>query len=124
MARPSRSCCSRSGKLCPPSSPKPAVMLSPKHTMAGRVSAAAAGGAGAAAGCDAGFGAGFSVLPHWQKATWWRLKRFGASECHNKGLIQVRALTKSIDTGTHRVEILKGIDLAIPRGQLRRIKIR
>jgi putative ABC transport system ATP-binding protein len=32
-------------------------------------------------------------------------------------LIQVRALTKSIDTGTHRVEILKGIDLLIPRGQ-------
>jgi putative ABC transport system ATP-binding protein len=32
-------------------------------------------------------------------------------------LIQVRALTKSIDTGTHRVEILKGIDLQIPRGQ-------
>src|SRR5260370_18854144 len=46
-----------------------------------------------------------------------RLKRFEASECHNKGLIQVRALTKSIDTGTHRVEILKGIDLTIPRGQ-------
>jgi putative ABC transport system ATP-binding protein len=32
-------------------------------------------------------------------------------------LIQVRALKKSIDTGTHRVEILKGIDLEIPRGQ-------
>ena len=32
-------------------------------------------------------------------------------------MIQVRALTKSIDTGTHRVEILKGIDLEIPRGQ-------
>jgi putative ABC transport system ATP-binding protein len=32
-------------------------------------------------------------------------------------LIQVRALTKFIDTGTHRVEILKGIDLSIPRGQ-------
>ena len=32
-------------------------------------------------------------------------------------MIQVRALTKSIDTGTHRVEILKGIDLTIPRGQ-------
>jgi putative ABC transport system ATP-binding protein len=32
-------------------------------------------------------------------------------------LIQVRALTKSIDTGTHRVEILRGIDLTIPRGQ-------
>jgi putative ABC transport system ATP-binding protein len=32
-------------------------------------------------------------------------------------VIQVRALTKSIDTGTHRVDILKGIDLEIPRGQ-------
>jgi len=32
-------------------------------------------------------------------------------------LIQVRALTKSIDTGTHRVDILKGIDLEIPKGQ-------
>jgi len=33
-------------------------------------------------------------------------------------LIQVRALTKSIDTGTHLVEILKGIDLEIPRGEV------
>jgi putative ABC transport system ATP-binding protein len=32
-------------------------------------------------------------------------------------LIQVSALTKSIDTGTHRVDILKGIDLDIPEGQ-------
>jgi putative ABC transport system ATP-binding protein len=32
-------------------------------------------------------------------------------------LIRVRGLTKSIDTGTHRVDILKGIDLDIPRGQ-------
>jgi putative ABC transport system ATP-binding protein len=32
-------------------------------------------------------------------------------------LIQVRSLTKSIDTGTHRVQILKGIDLEIPRAQ-------
>jgi putative ABC transport system ATP-binding protein len=32
-------------------------------------------------------------------------------------LIQVRALTKSIHTGTHRVEILKGIDLEIARGE-------
>jgi putative ABC transport system ATP-binding protein len=40
-----------------------------------------------------------------------------SSQCHNKGLIQVRALTKSIDTGTHRVDILKGIDLEIPKGQ-------
>jgi putative ABC transport system ATP-binding protein len=32
-------------------------------------------------------------------------------------LIQVRGLTKSIPTGNHRVDILKGIDLEIPRGQ-------
>ena len=32
-------------------------------------------------------------------------------------MIQVRALTKSIETGTHRVDILKGIDLEIPQGQ-------
>ena len=32
-------------------------------------------------------------------------------------MIEVRGLTKSIDTGTHRVEILRGIDLLIPRGQ-------
>jgi len=32
-------------------------------------------------------------------------------------LIQVRGLTKSIHTGTHRVDILKGIDLEILRGQ-------
>jgi len=32
-------------------------------------------------------------------------------------LIQVRGVTKSIHTGTHRVDILKGIDLEIPRGQ-------
>ena len=32
-------------------------------------------------------------------------------------MIEVRGVTKSIDTGTHRVEILKGIDLEIPRGQ-------
>jgi putative ABC transport system ATP-binding protein len=32
-------------------------------------------------------------------------------------LIEVCGLTKSIDTGTHRVDILRGIDLHIPRGQ-------
>jgi putative ABC transport system ATP-binding protein len=32
-------------------------------------------------------------------------------------LIQVRALTKSIQTVAHRVDILKGIDLEIPQGQ-------
>ena len=32
-------------------------------------------------------------------------------------MIQVSGLTKTISTPTHRVEILKGIDLEIPRGQ-------
>ena len=44
-------------------------------------------------------------------------KEGGGERCDNEDLIQVRALTKSIDTGTHRVEILRGIDLEIPRGQ-------
>ena len=32
-------------------------------------------------------------------------------------LIQVRALTKSLDSGAHRVDILRGIDLEISRGE-------
>ena len=32
-------------------------------------------------------------------------------------MIDVRGLTKIIDTGTHRVEILKGITLNVPKGQ-------
>jgi putative ABC transport system ATP-binding protein len=32
-------------------------------------------------------------------------------------MIDVRGLTKVIETGAHRVEILRGIDLFIPRGQ-------
>ncbi len=32
-------------------------------------------------------------------------------------ILETRKLTKSIDTGSHRVEILRGIDLAIPAGQ-------
>src|SRR3954465_4956217 len=32
-------------------------------------------------------------------------------------MIDVRGLTKVIDTGVHTVEILKGIDLSIPAGQ-------
>jgi putative ABC transport system ATP-binding protein len=53
-----------------------------------------------------------------------------ATQCHNKELqgdptqalvqtpaIQVSALTKSIPTATHRVDILRGIDLDIERGE-------
>jgi putative ABC transport system ATP-binding protein len=32
-------------------------------------------------------------------------------------MIDVRAVTKVIDTGAHRVDILRGIDLFVPRGQ-------
>jgi putative ABC transport system ATP-binding protein len=32
-------------------------------------------------------------------------------------IIEVRNLAKSIDTGTHRVEILRGIDFTVPKGQ-------
>src|SRR5579862_7194686 len=32
-------------------------------------------------------------------------------------MIRANGLTKTIDTGTHRVDILKGIDLEVPRGQ-------
>ena len=32
-------------------------------------------------------------------------------------MIEAQGLTKSIDTGTHRVEILRGIDLRVERGQ-------
>ena len=53
-----------------------------------------------------------------------------ATQCHNKELqgdlsqppvpaaaIRVSALTKSIPTATHRVDILRGIDLEIARGE-------
>ncbi len=32
-------------------------------------------------------------------------------------MIEAQGLTKSIDTGTHRVEILRGVDLRVERGQ-------
>ena len=32
-------------------------------------------------------------------------------------ILEARSLTKVIDTGTHRVEILRGVDLSVPAGQ-------
>src|SRR5580692_1852271 len=32
-------------------------------------------------------------------------------------ILQASSLTKTIDTGTHRVEILRGVDLDVPQGQ-------
>ena len=35
----------------------------------------------------------------------------------NTPILALQAITKSIDTGTHRVDILRGIDLTIERGE-------
>jgi putative ABC transport system ATP-binding protein len=35
----------------------------------------------------------------------------------NQPILELRSITKSIDTGTHRVDILRGIDLTIERGE-------
>src|ERR1700735_1521202 len=32
-------------------------------------------------------------------------------------ILEARSLTKIIDTGTHRVEILRGVDFEVPKGQ-------
>src|SRR5579862_1803008 len=42
--------------------------------------------------------------------------------CHHNGcrrmaIIEARGLTKVIDTGTHRVEILRGVEFEVPAGQ-------
>ena len=39
------------------------------------------------------------------------------SATQNASIIRVSGLTKSINTGSHRVEILRGIDFEVPRGQ-------
>jgi ABC-type antimicrobial peptide transport system, ATPase component len=36
---------------------------------------------------------------------------------NSQPIVQVSGVTKTIDTGTHRVEILRGIDLEVPAGQ-------
>ena len=35
-------------------------------------------------------------------------------------ILEARNVTKTIDTGTHRVEILRGVNLSVPAGQLDR----
>ncbi len=35
----------------------------------------------------------------------------------NPSILEARNLTKTIDTGTHRVEILRGVDISVPAGQ-------
>jgi len=44
-------------------------------------------------------------------------KKLAHQESNSQPMIQVSGLTKTIATPTHRVDILKGIDLEIPRGQ-------
>src|SRR5581483_9016584 len=108
----SRSFCRKSGKLLPGSAPKPAVRLSPNATITGRVSLGVDGKPSAA-------------TRHPSKKS-----RMHATQCHNKKLeddpipasgrrlaIQVSGLTKTIPTATHRVDILRGIDLDIEKGE-------
>ncbi len=35
----------------------------------------------------------------------------------SRPIIEVHGLTKSIDSGTHRVDILRGVDFSVPAGQ-------
>jgi putative ABC transport system ATP-binding protein len=44
-------------------------------------------------------------------------KKLPQQESNSRSMVQVFGLTKTIVTPTHRVDILKGIDLEIPRGQ-------
>ena len=39
------------------------------------------------------------------------------SDSHERPILELKGVTKWIDTGTHRVEILRGIDLTVQRGE-------
>jgi len=52
-----------------------------------------------------------------EKRTYCHDKLRGVRMSNKKPILEVRGLLKSIDSGTHRVEILRGIDFAIERGQ-------
>src|SRR5271155_1880327 len=86
-----------SGQLCPGSTPKPAVKLSPKATITG------AGAESSTPEAAASHPTNSALL----------------TQCHNKGspVIRVSGLTKSISTATHRVDILKGINFEIAQGE-------
>src|SRR5271155_1249383 len=86
-----------SGQLCPGSTPKPAVKLSPKATITG-------------AGAESSTPEAAASHPTISALL---------TQCHNKGspVIRVSGLTKSISTATHRVDILKGIDFHVTRGE-------
>src|SRR5208337_323531 len=114
----SRSFCKKSGKLLPGSAPNPAVKLSPNATITERVSLGVEGGA-AIPNCTK------PIAPTMHPTKRSRSNDMHATQCHNKKLeaaavrppaIQVSNLTKSIPTATHRVDILRGIDLEIQLG--------
>ncbi len=39
------------------------------------------------------------------------------NDTHDRPILELKGVTKWIDTGTHRVDILRGIDLAVQRGE-------
>jgi putative ABC transport system ATP-binding protein len=93
-----------SGKLFPAGSPYPALKLSPNTTSALRVCA------------NAGARASAEIKIHLRIAFICDLPTI-IEEVPNASILAARNLTKSLDSGSHRVEILRGIDLEIPAGQ-------
>ena len=128
----SRSFCRKSGKLLPGSAPYPALRLSPNATITGRVSECA-GGVAAASVINRALNQ--KTLRYIQPKeadqtsctppnaiikNWKPIRLEPLSRKTRPPAIQVSALTKSIPTATHRVDILRGIDLEIPARRIRR----
>ena len=92
-----------SGKLCPAASPYPALKLSPKTTRTLRDCAC--------------------IRRERQQPDNQELEIHGSPPTIIEEvpvippILAARNLTKSLDSGSHRVEILRGIDLEIPAGQ-------
>src|SRR5207253_7707618 len=62
---------------------------------------------------------GFRLLPTrgQEKAGCQEIRAHNGRRIPSSIMIQVRGLTKIISSGSRRVEILKGIDLDVPKGQ-------
>src|ERR1700731_1660343 len=100
-----------SGKLCPGSSPYPALKLSPNTTSVFREICA---GAGASANSPMIKYLRFiAALPTIIEEVPILIEEVPILP----SILAARNLTKSLDSGSHRVEILRGIDLEIPSGQ-------
>jgi putative ABC transport system ATP-binding protein len=89
-------------------------------TDAAGTDAAGAGAAGGGSGSRSGARDSGAELEHAPSNPTSRIREYRFTETsiiEKVAILETRALTKTIDTGTHRVEILRGIDLSIPAGQ-------